>query len=65
MPTFSEIQKAFERCVNAEPTVNYVLSADASQIATVFAEMMVFREDERDLAKFKPKQKAAFDRWKY
>lgn len=65
MPTMNEVQKALQRCLNAEPPVNYSLSADASQLATVYAEMAYFREDARPLDAFKPKQKAAFERWIY
>jgi len=63
MPTMNEVQKALDRCMKAEPPVNYSLSPDSSQLATVFAEMLYDREPERPLDAFKPKQLAAFERW--
>jgi hypothetical protein len=65
MPTFEDVQKALDRCMTAQPTVNYALSPDASQLGTVFAEMMCFKENDRDLNNFTPKQLDAFERWKY
>ena len=63
MPTMIEIQKALDRCMKAEPPVNYSLSPDSSQLATVFAEMLYSHEPDRALEAFKPKQLAAFERW--
>ena len=63
MPALSEVQKALEQCMKAEPPRDFSLSPDASQLATVFAEMLHGRESERPLEAFKPKQLAAFNRW--
>ena len=49
MPTFDEIKLALNTCMTAEPTVDFVLSKDASQLGTVFAEMMHFKQAERPL----------------
>jgi hypothetical protein len=65
MPTFEEVVKALDRCMTIEPPVNYALSPDASQLGTVFAEMQYFQQSERPLEDFKPKQREAFERWKY
>lgn len=64
MVKFDEVQRALERCMAAEPPKDYALSADASQLADVFAEMLYARSAERPLSEFKPKQLAAFERWK-
>lgn len=64
MVTFDQVSKALERCMKAEPPQNFALSKDASQLATVFAEMSYARQAERPLADFKPKQLDAFERWK-
>ncbi|HEY8096953.1 MAG TPA: DUF3717 domain-containing protein [Methylobacter sp.] len=61
--TFKELQLVIDRCMKAQPTLNFALSPDASQLATVFAEMMVFKEDERPLEKFTARQLEAFERW--
>lgn len=63
MPTFNEVQKALEQCMKVEPPHDFRLSPDASQLATVFAEMLHGRESERPLEAFKPKQLDAFNRW--
>jgi hypothetical protein len=63
MPIFLEVQAALIACMSAQPPVNYELSPEASQLATVFSEMMVFKEAERDIALFSDKQKTAFERW--
>jgi hypothetical protein len=63
MPSMSEVQKALERCMKAEPPKDFSLSPDSSQLATVFAEMLHGREADRPLDAFKPKQLAAFHRW--
>lgn len=44
MPTFNEVQKALEQCMKVEPPHDFSLSPDASQLATVFAEMLHGRE---------------------
>lgn len=63
MPTFEQVQKALDHCMKVEPSVNYCLSPDASQLGTVFAEMLYHKQGERPLYAFKPKQLAAFERW--
>lgn len=67
MPTLSEVQKALERCLRAEPPIDYQLSPDASQLATVFADMLYGRqpgvEPVRPLEVFSEKQLAAFSKW--
>lgn len=63
MPTFNDVQRALEQCMKAEPPRDFSLSPDASQLATVFAEMLHGRESERPLEAFKPKQLDAFNRW--
>lgn len=49
--------------MKVEPPHDFSLSPDASQLATVFAEMLHGRESERPLEAFKPKQLDAFNRW--
>ena len=63
MPTLAEVQLALQRCMSAEPPIDVRLSADALQLATVFAEMRYRNEDSLDRAALKPKQIDAFDRW--
>lgn len=64
MVTFEQVSQALERCMKAEPPKDFALSKDASQLATVFAEMSYARQAERPLADLEPKQLAAFERWK-
>ncbi len=64
MPSFEEVTKALDNCMGVEKPVNYSLSPDASQLGTVFAEMMYHKQTELPLEAFKPKQLAAFERWK-
>ena len=63
MPTFDEIKLALNTCMAAEPTVDFVLSKDASQLGTVFAEMMHFKQAERPLDSLSQKQVSAYLRW--
>lgn len=63
MPTFDEIKLALNTCMTAEPTVDFVLSKDASQLGTVFAEMMYFKQTERALETLSHKQVSAYQRW--
>lgn len=65
MPTFEQVQEALEACMKAEPPQGEecALSHDSNQIANVFAEMLYFKETERPLESFKPKQREAFERW--
>ena len=39
MPRLEDVQEALQRCLAAEPPVDFALSKDAAQLATVFAEM--------------------------
>ena len=63
MPTLNEITQALNNCMVVEPPVNYVLSKDASQLGTVYAEMAYFKQAERPLDALSPKQANAFGRW--
>lgn len=63
MPTIEDVEKALQRCLNVEVPVDYSLSADASQLSTVYAEMAYFKEHERALENFEQKQRTAFARW--
>jgi hypothetical protein len=63
MPTLDEVQAALQSCMTAQPPVDYDLSPDASQLATVFAEMRFAGERVRDMAALKPKQLDALGRW--
>lgn len=63
MPTISQIQAALNRCMQMEPPQNHTLSPDASQIATVLAEMNYFKEGERSLDSLKETQKQSVLRW--
>jgi hypothetical protein len=53
--------------MRAEPPIDYRLSADASQLAGVFASMLYGRtpgmEPVRPREALSPKEAAAFDRW--
>ncbi|PWF55355.1 DUF3717 domain-containing protein [Flavobacterium cupreum] len=64
MPTFDEIKKALNTCMVAEPAVDFVLSKDANQLCTVFAEMMHFKQTERPLGTLSDKQVIAYQRWR-
>ena len=63
MPTLDEVQRALQRCLEAEPPVDFALSADASQLAAVFAEMRYARSHNVEAPAMKAKQVDAFDRW--
>ncbi len=63
MPTFDEIKLALNTCMTAEPTVDFVLSKDASQLGMVFAKMMHFKQAERPLDSLSQKQLNAYLRW--
>lgn len=56
MPTFDEIKMALNTCMAAEPAIDFVLSNDSSQLGTVFAEMMYFKQSERPLDTLSQKQ---------
>jgi hypothetical protein len=57
------IVSALQRCLEAEPTVNYCLSPDASSLASVLAEMNYFGRETYDTETLSVKKKAAFQRW--
>jgi hypothetical protein len=61
--SFDQVKLALERCITAEPVTNYILSADTSHIATVFAEMLFAHEDERTFSSITSTQLAALRRW--
>ncbi|WP_017879652.1 DUF3717 domain-containing protein [Janthinobacterium sp. CG3] len=63
MPTFDEIKLALNTCMTAEPTIDFMLSKDASQLETVFAEMMYFKQIERPLESLSHKQVSAYLHW--
>lgn len=63
MLSIQELLAALERCMKAEPPVNYVLSPDASQLGGAWAEMLFERLDVRPLADLSAKAQAAFRRW--
>ncbi|WP_341677612.1 DUF3717 domain-containing protein [Niveibacterium sp. SC-1] len=63
MPSLEDIQRALQRCLAAEPPQASRLSADASALATVYAEMNYFRTAERRLEGLPEKQRDAFLRW--
>jgi hypothetical protein len=63
MPTLAEVQQALQRCMSAEPAVEFALSADASRLSTVFAEMLYAKEVTRDLDQFSEKEADAYRRW--
>lgn len=63
MPTFDEIKMALNTCMAAEPAIDFVLSKDSSQLDTVFAEMMHFKQAERPLETLSQKQLSAYQRW--
>ncbi|MCU6502270.1 hypothetical protein LPN04_31195 [Rugamonas sp. A1-17] len=64
MPSLPQIQAAFNAATTAEPPEEYILKPDASQLATVIAEMWHFKQDDRDLANLTSSQVAAYERWK-
>lgn len=63
MPTLNEITQALNNCMVVEPPVNYVLSKDASQLGTVLAEMLYFKQSERPFDTLSHKQVIAYQRW--
>ncbi len=63
MPTFNQVQKALDNCIKAEPTIDFQLSKDASQLGTVIGLMIHFKEDERALENFTSSQQAVYKRW--
>jgi hypothetical protein len=63
MPTFNQVQMALENCIKAEPTIDYQLSRDASQLGSVIGLMIHFKETERPLESFTSTQQAVFKRW--
>ena len=63
MPTMDEVQRALQRCLVAEPPEDFRLSPDASRLTTVYGEMVYWKESDRPLEGFSPKQQAAFERW--
>lgn len=64
MPSLPQIQAAFNAATTAEPPKDYRLARDASQLATVIAEMWHFKQDDRDLSDLSSSQVAAYERWK-
>ena len=63
MPSLEDIQRALQRCLAAEPPQALRLSADASALATVYAEMNHFGTTECELEGLAQKQRDAFLRW--
>ena len=63
MPSFHQVVAAIDRCMLVEPTLDFVLSPDASELGTVFAEMMYYHQDDRDISAFTAKQREAYQRW--
>jgi hypothetical protein len=63
MPSFAVIQAALEYCMSEQPPRDFVLSNDASQLATVFADMAYHRQTERPVENLTDKQRLAFLRW--
>lgn len=64
MPSFTEVQTALIRCMEAEPSIDKIsLSPDASQISTVFAVMQYARVDVLPNDKLTDKQLEAISRW--
>lgn len=64
MPTLTQVEIALTACLYADPPQDHRLSADASSLTAVFAEMRFFKQSSRELAQFTAKQTAAFGRWK-
>ena len=64
MPSMENVQDALVRCLRQEPPKDYRLSSDASQLATVWAEMRWNGEANRPLEALSAKQATAFARWK-
>jgi hypothetical protein len=58
-----DIQEALERCLEKEPTINFCLSPDASQLAAILGEMNFFHQNDREINLLSNKQKSAFERW--
>lgn len=63
MPTLNQIQNACNAAIAGEPPKNFKLSSDASQLATIVAEMWHFKLEVRELSQFNSAQKAAYARW--
>lgn len=63
MPTINQVAKAIDNAIRAEPTVNYQICEDASQLANVLGEMIHFKEQERALERFTSTQQAVYKRW--
>jgi len=63
MPSVTQYQTALIACLNAEPPRDYCLSDDASHLASVYAEMVANKEQNRELNVLKPMQREAYKRW--
>ncbi len=64
MPSFAQVKAALMRCMEARPSPDKIsLDPDASQLATVFAEMEYSRKSELPIEEFKEKQRVAYERW--
>jgi hypothetical protein len=58
-----DVLNALQRCLEAEPTINYCLSQDASRLAAVLGEMNYFKQVNRDFETLSPKQQQAITQW--
>lgn len=63
MPNFEAFQAALECCMATEPPKDFMLSSDASQLATVFADMVYHKKAERSMEELTEKQRKAFIKW--
>lgn len=63
MPNFEAFQAALECCMATEPPKDFVLSSDASQLATVYADMVFHKQTERSIDVLTDKQRKAFVKW--
>jgi hypothetical protein len=59
----TDILNALQRCLEAEPTINYCLSRDASRLAAVLGEMNYFKRESRDFEMLSINQQGAVTRW--
>lgn len=64
MPTSTQYQAALAACMEVQPTVDYTLPKDASQLVDVYVDMDYKRQKDRPLEELTPKQFAAYNRWK-
>lgn len=64
MPTSAHFQAALAACMKLEPTVDYTLPKEASQLVDVYVDMDYRQQTDRPLEELTRDQFAAYDRWK-